>query len=368
MADQDKASKTEEPTEKRIKDAFEEGQFAKSPEIQVAFGLGAGFLVLLFAGPTIGMRVGEIGQMILGSLAEFEVNRDSLGMWTRFGIGEVMQLVMPITLAAVVAGVVSGGLQSGFQLSPKALEVKWEKMNPASGFKRLVSADVLVRFGIDLLKLIAVVGILLLALRRVMQDPIFHSAVDIRHVGNFILDTALYVLVRVLLATAVIAAISYFYQKQKTRKDLRMTRDEVKRERKNAEGDPHVKSAQRAMARRLLVKQMLSAVPTADVVVTNPTHFAVALKYEQGVDRAPVVLARGENLFAQRIKELARRHGVPMVENRPLARMLYKYGRVRKEIPAQLYQAVAEILAFVYRTHRYYFHRLRARRLAERQA
>jgi flagellar biosynthetic protein FlhB len=117
------------------------------------------------------------------------------------------------------------------------------------------------------------------------------------------------------------------------------------------------------MARRLTQKQMLSAVPTADVVVTNPTHFAVALKYERGKDKAPVILAKGENRFAQRIKALAAEHGVPMVENKPVARMLFSLGKVGESIPPELYQAVASILAVVYRTHRYYFHRLKARRL-----
>jgi flagellar biosynthetic protein FlhB len=118
------------------------------------------------------------------------------------------------------------------------------------------------------------------------------------------------------------------------------------------------------MARRLLQKQMLSAVPTADVVITNPTHIAVALKYQRGTDKAPVVLAKGERLFARRIKAIAAEHDVPTVENKPVARMLFKYGKVGRPIPAELYKAVAEILAFVYKTHRYYFHQLRSRRNA----
>jgi flagellar biosynthetic protein FlhB len=143
-----------------------------------------------------------------------------------------------------------------------------------------------------------------------------------------------------------------------------MTKQEIKEENKAQEGDPRYRQIRRQMARRLLQKQMLSAVPTADVVITNPTHFAIALKYQRGQDKAPVVLAKGERLFAQRIKALAAEHGVPMVENKPVARMLYKYGKVGKPIPAELYRAVAEILAFVYKTHRYYFHQLRARRAA----
>ena len=142
-----------------------------------------------------------------------------------------------------------------------------------------------------------------------------------------------------------------------------MSREEVKDERRQAEGDMHAKAAMRRMARRFMQKQMLSAVATADVVVTNPTHYAVALKYERGVDQAPVILAKGENRFAQRIKALAAEHGVPTVENKPVARLLFSVGKVGESIPAELFEAVAGILAVVYRTHRYYFHRLKARRM-----
>jgi flagellar biosynthetic protein FlhB len=165
-----------------------------------------------------------------------------------------------------------------------------------------------------------------------------------------------------LLALGCIAAISYAYEKFNMHKSLMMTREEVREETKQMEGSPHAKAAMRRMARRLLTRQMLQAVPTADVVVTNPTHYAVALKYERGVDSAPVVIAKGENGFAKRIKALAAEHGVPMVENKPVARALYAFGKVGAPIPNELYQAVAQILAFVYRTHRYYFYRLKARR------
>lgn len=143
-----------------------------------------------------------------------------------------------------------------------------------------------------------------------------------------------------------------------------MTHHEVKEERKSSEVSQQVKSAQRNMARRMLQKQMLSLVPTADVIVTNPTHFAVALKYERGKDSAPIVLAKGENLFAKRIIRIADDYGVPRIENKPAARMLYKLGRVGESIPSELYQVVAEILSYVYRAHRSYFHELKSRREA----
>ena len=167
---------------------------------------------------------------------------------------------------------------------------------------------------------------------------------------------------QLLVALGVIAALGYGYEKYKTSRDLMMTRQEVKDERRNAETDPQIKNAQRRLGRRLMQKQMLAAVAIADVVLTNPTHYAVALRYERGKDQAPVVLAKGENRFAQRIKALAAEHGVPTVENKALARLLFSLGQVGETIPTELYQAVASILAVVYRTHRYYFHRLKSRR------
>jgi len=174
------------------------------------------------------------------------------------------------------------------------------------------------------------------------------------------------VFIRLVVAISIIAIINYFFQKKKTMDDLKMTKQEVKDERKNQEGDPAVKSRQRALSRSLLQKQMLQSVPEADVVVTNPTHFAIALKYEREEDSAPIVLAKGQNLFAQKIKSIAAEHDVPMVENKPVAQMLYKMGQVGSAIPYELYQVVAEILAEVYKSHRYHFHKLQARRRQKR--
>jgi flagellar biosynthetic protein FlhB len=196
-----------------------------------------------------------------------------------------------------------------------------------------------------------------------MRDPIFTAPVEAAYLGNYLQRATWAFLSRMLLALGGIAALSFAYEKYKTGQELKMSREEVKDERRQSEGDMFVKAAMRRMARRLMQRQMLSAVPTADVVVTNPTHYAVALKYERGVDQAPVVLAKGENGFAKRIKELALENGVPMVENKPVARALFAFGKVGQPIPMELYQAVAEILAFVYRTNRYYFYRLKSRRV-----
>jgi flagellar biosynthetic protein FlhB len=232
-----------------------------------------------------------------------------------------------------------------------------------AGFHRLFSQASLVHASIDLLKMLAISLVLWTVARGLMRDPIFTAPVEAAYLGQYLERATWAFLSRLLLALGSIAALSFAYEKYKTGQDLKMSREEVKDERRQSEGDVFMKAAMRRMARRLMQRQMLSAVPTADVVVTNPTHYAVALKYERGVDEAPVVLAKGEHGFAKRIKELALENGVPMVENKPVARALFAFGKVGQPIPMELYQVVAEILAFVYRTHRYYFYRLKSRRV-----
>jgi len=282
-------------------------------------------------------------------------------------IGEAMfttgRALAPILLAVLAATLLAGGVQSGFRLSPKVVLFKLENLDMVAGFGRVFSKSVFARTGIDLLKLVAIGSALWLGARGLLFDPLFSAPIEAAYLGQFLYHATLLFLTRLLLALGVVAAVSYGYEKFKMSRQLMMSRDEVKQERRQAEGDMHSKAAMRRMARRLMQKQMLFAVQTADVVVTNPTHFAVALKYERGQDKAPVVLAKGENRFAQRIKALAAEHGVPTVENKPVARLLFAMGKVGETIPAELYQAVAAILAVVYRTHRYYFHRLKSRRL-----
>ena len=363
MADHDQEQKTEQATEKRLSEAFERGQFAKSHELTVLFPIAAVLGVLALTTQSASHNVAEYSVGMFTRFATTEV-----GYNTVMGqIGEAMlvfgRIIAPLLVGIVVAVLLASGVQSGFRLTPKAIALKLENLNPVVGFGRVFSKSVFVRSGIDLLKLIAIGSALWLGARGLVHDPLFSSPVEAAYLGQFLNSSVMLFLTRLLLALAVVAAISYGYEKFKVSRELMMTRDEVKQERRQAEGDMHTKAAMRRMARRLMQKQMLAAVKTADVIVTNPTHFAVALKYERGVDQAPVVLAKGENRFAQRIKALAAEHGVPLVENKPVARLLFATGKVGEPIPAELFQAVASILAVVYRTHRYYFHRLKTRRL-----
>jgi flagellar biosynthetic protein FlhB len=272
-------------------------------------------------------------------------------------------ILLPVLLACAGAALLAGGLQSGFRLAPKALEPSFSRLNPIEGFARIFGPGVWVRAGIDFLKIIAVGTTLWLGAKKLLYDPLFSAPIEVAYLGTFLNQTVITFFGRMLFALAVISALRYGHEWFKNRREMMMTRQEVKDEHKGQELDGKLKGAQRRLARRLLQKQMLSAVATADVIVTNPTHYAVALSYQRGKDRAPIVLAKGENRFAQRLKAIAAEHGVPMVENKPVARLLSAMGRVGESIPPELYQAVAEILAVVYRTPRYYFHRLRSRRI-----
>lgn len=363
MADNDNDQKTEQPTEKRLREAAERGQFAKSPELTVVITLAATLAVLAFTARTSAESVMEYAASMFSRFTVVRVEASTVPEQMAEMLMVVGQILAPVLVACIGAALLANGLQSGFQLSPKVVTFKPEALNPVNGFARIFSKSTLTNSGIDLLKLVAIGFALYLGARSLLEDPLFTAPVEAGYLGQFLNQATIAFLTRMLFSMGIIAALSYAWEKFKTSRELMMTRQEVKDEHKSAEGDARVKGAMRRMARRLLQKQMLSAVATADVVVTNPTHFAVALKYERGKDQAPVVLAKGENQFARRIKALAAENGVPMVENKPVARLLFAMGKVGETIPPELYQAVAEILAVVYRTHRYYFHQLKTRRL-----
>ena len=358
----EKGLQTEQPTEKKLREAVAEGNFAKTPDIQTVFVLTAALAVVSFYGREEAVSVASMAVGIFGGLARYQINVEGVSEWATIGATTMLGLVLPICATCGAAGIVACGLQSRFQLSPKAIELKFNRLNPIEGFKRIFSTQTWVKLGTDLLKLSIVASILWQALKRILSDPLFYTPVAPDRLGSFIAQSFSTILARCIFALGGIAALNYLYQQRRVQSELMMTKQEVKDENRQQEGDPRLRFARRQMARRMLQKQMLGAVPTADVVVTNPTHFAVALKYQRGKDKAPIVLAKGERLFALRIKAIAAEYEVPTVENKPVARMLFKHGKVGKPIPAELYKAVAEILAFVYKTHRYYFHQLRSRR------
>lgn len=363
MSDQDKESKTEDPTDKKLSDARASGNFAKAPELSMVTTLVATLLVFSYLGSSFASKMKLITTNVLAHINELDVTMEGIQFTLMSSLTGVVGILMPLMGTVLITGIITEGLQTGFRFTPKVLGLKFEKLNPITGFKRIFGTDSLVNFGIDFLKFVSIAGVVALLVLDIMKDPIFFTPVPLNHVGEFIFDLFRLMLIRLIFLLAIIAIINYIWKKHKNTQEMKMTKEEVKEDRKSKEVNPEIKNQQKAKAMQILSKQMMTNVPTADVVVTNPTHFAIALKYERGQDKAPVVVAKGQNLFARKIKRIAKSHDVPMVENKPVAQMLFKYGVVGRSIPMELYQVVAEILAYVYKSHSYYFHRLKARRL-----
>jgi len=367
MADVDKSSKTEPPTEKKLSQAYAKGSFAKAPEIAMASTLLAGLLIITFLGPSKALDLSVFTRSIFENLDSIETNQVGTANILEQSYRMIAIIVIPLLVCCFFAALFAEGLQTGFRFTPKAVEPTFNKMNPISGIKRVFGLKALKTFLIDFLKFLCIGTVVWLTIVFFLNDPIFYAPVPIQHIPNFIYHLIVVMFTLLFLMLLVVAIINFLIKKKEYNEDMKMTKQEVKEERKSKEVAPEVKAAQRKKAMELVMGQNLQDVATADVVVTNPTHYAVALKYEKGTDNAPIVVAKGENQVARRIKAIANEYDVPMVEDRSTARMLYAIGIVGESIPLQLYRVVAQILAQVYRSHAYYFHRLKARRLLARR-
>ena len=363
MSDVDKSSKTEPPTEKKLSESRSKGQFAKAPEIGMTFTLLAGFLVILSLGAQKALDLAEFTRAIFENLHKIFLTQEGAVSTLIAAYQSLLLIVYPMLLACFFAALLAEGLQTGFRLTPKAMEPKFSRMNPISGAKKIFGLKALKTAAIDLLKFMAIGTVVWLTMLIFIDDPIFYTPIPIQYIPEFIHKMFVTMLALLILTVAIIAIINFIIKKKENNEEMMMTKQEVKEERKSKEVAPEVKSAQRKKAMEMLSGQNLEDVGTADVVVTNPTHYAVALRYQRGMDLAPVVVAKGENLLARRIKLIAAEFEVPVVENKPLARALYALGKAGEPIPREFYSLVAGILAHVYKMHSYYFHRLKARRL-----
>ena len=264
------------------------------------------------------------------------------------GYLQLLRLAAPFLAAGLVVAIVISIVQVGWQVSTKPLEPKLDKFNPVNGFKRIFSKDSLFNLLMSILKIVLVFYVAYTCIKGqannlfILYEIPLNQAISL--IGDIIIDTGL----RISLCYLVVGLADYIYQRHRFNEDMKMTKQEVKDEFKNTEGNPEIKGRQRQRMREASRRRMMQDVPKADVVITNPTHFAVAIKYDAETSKAPIVLAKGEDYLAQKIKEAAREHHIEIVENKPLARMLYANVDIGQEIPPELYQAVAEILAMVY--------------------
>jgi len=352
-----RGEKTEQATPRRLEEAWKKGQFARSAEVQTVLVLFGGVLALLFTGHEVWRVLGQLMYAGLGHLHETPVTFDRMQRFAMDALLAAGSCIWPVLAATAVGGLLASGVQSRFRTAPDALEADWDRVNPLNGFRRLFSARAAAPTGIAILKLTVILALSYQVIGGLLQDPIFYSSVDVARIGTFLADASFKVIMRIGFALVVLAAIDYGYQFWRTNQDLMMTKEEVKEEVKNQEGDPKVKARMKSRRRTITQRKMLAEVPKADVVITNPTHLAIALRYDRKSMGAPRIVAKGSRLNALRIREIARQHQVPIMENKPLARLMFKYGKVGGEIPAQLYLAVAEILAYVYRTNAYRYYR-----------
>lgn len=346
--------KTEDPTAKKLEDARKEGQVAKSKEIANAFGLLALFLLMKIYVGSMGTsllecfsgvytQIPDVIQMYGGKIPVAAITTLIRGMMLR-----MLLIIAPILVVGVVVAIVCDVVQVKWKPTGKPLQPKFNKLNPISGFKRIFSPNSLV----ELLKSIAKIGIVAYVAYSFLKDKLeqifllydigLNQAIGL--IGETVTDLG----IRISAVYMVIAFLDYAYQKHKFKEDMKMTKQEVKDEYKNQEGDPQIKGKQRQRMQEASRRRMMQQLPEADVVITNPTHYAVAIKYDPDKYDAPYVLAKGENYMAQKIKEIAKENNVEIVENKPLARMLYANVDIGELVPPELYQAVAEVLAFVY--------------------
>ena len=346
--------KTEQPTSKKIEDARKEGQVAKSQELGNAVSLIALFLILKIAGTSMGENFVSIFQMVYDAIPNFtkmvsgEIPKRDYAQIMSTVMLRMVIMLLPVFIIGVVSGVAVNILQVRWHPTTKPLQPKFDKLNPANGFKRLFSKEKLM----DLLK--AIIKIVLIfyvvwsymkgkaGMLLLLYDYPMTEAVAL--VSSTVIDLGL----RVSFIYLIFGLADFGYQKWKFRQDMMMTKQEVKDEWKNSEGDPQVKQKIRQKMMEVSRSRMMQEVPKADVVITNPTHYAVALKYDTERAAAPIVIAKGQDFLAQKIKEAARENDVEIVENKPLARMLYHNVEIGAVIPPELYQSVAEVLAFVY--------------------
>jgi flagellar biosynthetic protein FlhB len=341
--------RSEEATPRRREDAFNEGRIPKSPELTTAALLLASVLVLKLAGPVVARHLLTLFGFGLANAGTLVLDGNSATSLLQ-GIGFKTLSVMGLVLGGMaVTSLFITGIQARGVLSVKPLGPNWERLNPIENAKRLLGVQPVVELIRSLLKVAIVAGAVYHALKKAWPDLIALVQESPASLLDVVRRYSFNVLVTAGVAYLALAAADYLFQLWQYEKNLRMTKEEVKQETKQSEGNPMVKARMRALGRQRARNQMMKDVRKADVVITNPTHIAVALKYDSSVAPAPIVLAIGQRKVAQRIKELAFEHGVPVIENKPLARALLASARVGSIIPAELYLAVAEVLAFVIR-------------------
>lgn len=340
-------SRTEDPTQKRIDKAREEGNVGKSEEVSKNLVILIGLVALWLYLGILGQHIKMLFHWFMDESCTLDVNKQNLYELFQFVSIEIAKMVMPILLALGLVAFIAVRTQVGPLWSPKVFNPKFDKIfNIAGGLQKIMlSMNTLVRLGKQLLQAVAIAVATYVVIKSELPNipPLFYQTAD--GLVAYILEAASRMVIYALVPMLIIAAADLWYQKWDYKENLKMTKDEVKDEHRQVEGDPEIKQKQKQKMMEVMGRRMMQDVPKADVVITNPTHIAVALKYDPLETPAPVCLAKGSERVAEKIKEIARENNVPIRENKPLARALYKSVEIGEAIPEELYKAVAALLA-----------------------
>lgn len=346
--------KTEPATDKKLREARDDGKVSKSKELTSAFQLIVLFLVMKIFISTIGTNLMQIFSTMYSKIPSV-IDDSANGMTVKSamalmqsGIVSMLTIMAPFLILGFIIAILGDVVQVGWKVTGKPLKPKFDKFNPINGFKRILSKDSIFELFKSIIKIGVIVYIAYTSVKK-EQDNLFilydiPLMQAIMLCGTIIINTGL----KIAFVYLIVGLTDLIYQKHKFKEDMKMTKQEVKDEYKNTEGNPEIKGRQRQRMREASQRRMMQEIPKADVVITNPTHIAVALRYDTKESKAPIVVAKGEDYLAQKIKEKARENKIEIVENKPLARMLYANVDIGREIPPELYQAVADVLAMVY--------------------
>ncbi len=351
MAGSDSGEKTEKATPKKRRDTREEGQVLKSQELITAVMLTASFAAIKFFGGSFvnGMREYLITSTNIETIGVNEFNASIATKIVNETILTFLLSIAPFLAIAFITAAVINYAQVGFLFTTKPLKPKFSKMNPIEGFKRIFSMRSIFELIKTIIK-VAVIGVVVYNgyMKELPKMPAIME-MSIWDAGTYLADAALSIAFQAAIALIAIGVVDFLYQWFEHEKKLRMTKQEIKEETKMVEGDPQIKAQIRARQREMGMRRMMQAVPSADVVITNPTHYAVALRYDETKAAAPICVAKGKDRVALRIKEIAIQNNVDIIEDKPLAQGLYASTEIDKEIPSKHFQAVAEILAYIYK-------------------
>lgn len=317
-----------------------------------ALVLTGGFAVLAAFGDHLFGRLGELWRQLFGNLASIQLGAAQTNELMRTLLLQLAIMLAPVLAAVTVVAMGSNLLQIGLLFSTQAVAPSFDRINPLKGFSRIASKEALLQLGRSLIKILIIGYVGYVTVRGEIDRIPTLPMLEVTEIAHYIVTVSSRLVWRVCALLLLLGILDYGVRRWEFERGLRMTKQEVKEETKQREGDPHIKARVRSLQRDMARRRMMAAVPKADVVVTNPTHFAVALLYERGRMEAPQVVAKGRNHLALRIREVAQQHGVPIVEDQPLARALYDSTELNHAVPVNLYKAVAEVIAYVYRLKR----------------